>query len=348
MDAGMAAEGLSPLADDADARLGQAERAADRLPERLLLGRAQDQGRPEVAGRGRSRDPARLRKAGHSVGRAGGAGRRRGRAQDRGGRGVRQRLGRHHLPQGAGAGGGDLPLDLRGDPRVPGDGAQVAGQGRADARQLLRHAELRGVFRRDVCLHPRGRALPDGAEHLFPHQRREHRPVRAHADRRRQGRVCLVPRRLHRADARREPVARCRGGTGRARRCRDQVLDRAELVSGRRQRQGRDLQLRHQAGVVSGQAQQGVVDAGGNRLGDHVEVSVVRAQRRGFSWRVLLGGGDQQLPAGRHRHQDDPQRQGIAQHHRLQGDQRGAFAQHLSRAGARGCVGRRRAQLHPV
>ena len=94
---------------------------------------------------------------------------------------------------------------------------------------------------------PAGRALPDGAVHLFPHQREEHRPVRAHADHRRQGRLRELPRRLHRADARRKPVARRRGRTGRARRCRDQIFDRAELVSGRRRRQGRHLQLRHQA-----------------------------------------------------------------------------------------------------
>jgi Fe-S cluster assembly protein SufB len=50
-------------------------------------------------------------------------------------------------------------------------------------RQLFRRAQLRGVFRRHVRLHARRRALPDGAVHLFPHQRGEHRPVRAHADR---------------------------------------------------------------------------------------------------------------------------------------------------------------------
>ncbi len=39
--------------------------------------------------------------------------------------------------------------------------------------------------RRLVLLHPERRALPDGAFDLFPHQRRQHRPVRAHAHRRR-------------------------------------------------------------------------------------------------------------------------------------------------------------------
>ena len=94
---------------------------------------------------------------------------------------------------------------------------------------------------------PQGRALPDGAVDLFPHQREEHRPVRAHADHRREGRLRLLSRRLHGAEARREPAARRGGRAHRARRCRDQVLDRPELVSGRRGRQGRHLQFRDQA-----------------------------------------------------------------------------------------------------
>ena len=56
-----------------------------------------------------------------------------------------------------------------------------------------------------------------------------------------------LSRRLHGADARREPAARCRRRARRARRCADQVLHRAELVSRRRERRRRHLQLRHQA-----------------------------------------------------------------------------------------------------
>ena len=97
------------------------------------------------------------------------------------------------------------------------------------------------------CLHPQGRALPDGAVDLLPHQRQGHRPVRAHADRRRGRRVRQLPRRLHGADARREPAARRGRRAGRARQRADQVLDRAELVSRRQGRQGRHLQLRDQA-----------------------------------------------------------------------------------------------------
>jgi hypothetical protein len=86
-----------------------------------------------------------------------------------------------------------------------------------------------------------GRALPHGAIDLFPHQRAQHRPVRANADHRRPRLLCELSRRLHRAGARREPAA-CGGRrTGRARRCRDQILDHPELVSGRRRRPRRGL-----------------------------------------------------------------------------------------------------------
>ncbi len=49
---------------------------------------------------------------------------------------------------------------------------------------------------------PQGRSLPDGTVDLFPHQREEYRPVRAHADHCGEGRLRLLSRRLHRAAAR--------------------------------------------------------------------------------------------------------------------------------------------------
>ena len=48
---------------------------------------------------------------------------------------------------------------------------QVPRLGRALHRQLLRRAQLGGLQRRLVLLHPQGRALPDGAVDLLPHQR---------------------------------------------------------------------------------------------------------------------------------------------------------------------------------
>ena len=113
---------------------------------------------------------------------------------------------------------------------------EISGLRGAGHRQFLRDAQFRGVFGRLIRLCAAGRPLPDGAVDLFPHQCREDRPVRAHADHRRQGLLRQLSRRLHRADARREPAPRRRGRTGRARRRRDQIFDRAELVSGRQAR----------------------------------------------------------------------------------------------------------------
>ena len=240
MDAGLAARRLSALADHARADLGARRLSEDRLSGHLLLLRAEAKAGAEVARRGRSGNPAHLREARHSAARAGDAGRRRA-CEDprasvarRGRRGVRLGLGRHHLQGGAEEGRRDLHADLGGDPRASRAGAEISRLGGAGDRQFLRHAELGGVLRRLVRLRAAGRALPDGAVDLFPHQREEHRPVRAHADHRRQGLLRQLSRRLHRADARREPAARRGGRAGRARRRRDQIFDRAELVSGRR------------------------------------------------------------------------------------------------------------------
>ena len=223
MAARLAAQGLCPVAEDGRAGLGQAQRAADRLSGRLLLCRAQEEGGAEQPGRGRSGNPGHLSEAGHSDRRAGNARRGEGQPQGRGGRRVRFGVGRNHLPQGAGGSGRHLPVDQRSGARIPRPGEGVAGQGRADARQLFRDIELRGLFRRHLRLHSQGRALPDGAVDLFPHQCGKYRPVRAHPDRRGRRRLCFLPGRLHRADARRES-APCRGGgTGRARRRRDQI-----------------------------------------------------------------------------------------------------------------------------
>ena len=56
---------------------------------------------------------------------------RRGRQPDRGGRGVRQRLGRDHVPRDAAEGGRDLLPDLRGGARPSRTGAAVSRHRRA-------------------------------------------------------------------------------------------------------------------------------------------------------------------------------------------------------------------------
>ena len=244
----------------------------------------------------------------------------------RGRRGVRLGLGRHHLQGGAQEGRRDLHADLGGGPRASRAGEEVSRLGGAAERQFLRHAQLGGVLRRLVRLRAAGRALPDGAVDLFPHQREEHRPVRAHPDHRRQGLLRELPRRLHGADARREPAARRGGRAGRARRRRDQVLDGAELVSGRRRRARRHLQLRHQARRLPRPQLQDLLDPGRDRLGDHLEVPELHPARRRLAGRVLLDRHLERPPAGRFRHQDDPSRQEHGEPDHLQGHRGRPFA----------------------
>ena len=94
---------------------------------------------------------------------------------------------------------------------------------------------------------PKGVRCPMELSTYFRINAQGHRPVRADADHRRRGRVRQLSRRLHRADARREPAARRGRRAGGARRRDDQVFDDPELVSRRQGRQGRHLQLRDQA-----------------------------------------------------------------------------------------------------
>ena len=74
-------------------------------------------------------------------------------------------------------------------------------------RQQVRRAQLGGVVGRLVHLRPAGRRGRDAAAGLLPHQRREHGPVRAHADHRRRGqRRCTTSRAARR---RCTPPTRC-------------------------------------------------------------------------------------------------------------------------------------------
>ena len=93
----------------------------------------------------------------------------------------------------------------------PGTGQEIPRYRGAGVGQLLCHAELGRVFGWLVCLYAAGRPLPDGTQHLFPDQRRKHRPVRTHADHCRQGFVRFLSGRLHRAAAGHRAAA-CGGG----------------------------------------------------------------------------------------------------------------------------------------
>ena len=104
-----------------------------------------------------------VREDGEHRGRSGAPGRGRCR--------VRFRLGRDHLQGRAQEGRRDLHADLGGDPRASRPREEVSRLGGAGVRQFLRHPQFGGVLRRLVRLRAAGRALPDGAVDLFPHQR---------------------------------------------------------------------------------------------------------------------------------------------------------------------------------
>ena len=72
----------------------------------------------------------------------------------------------------------------------------------------------------------------------------------------------FVSRRLHRPPERRESASRRCRGTGCARQCANQILDRSELVPRRRKRCGRDLQLRHQTRRLPRRQCQDLLDTG--------------------------------------------------------------------------------------
>ena len=110
---------------------------------------------------------------------------------------------------------------------------------------------------------------------------------------------------------------------------------------GDKEGKGGHLQLRDQARPLRGPRLEDHLDAGRDRLGDHLEVSELHPAGRQLDRRVLLGGDDEQLAAGRHRHEDDPPREEHAQHDRLEGHLRRPRPEHLSRPGARSARTRR-------
>ena len=154
---------------------------ADRLSGRLLLFGAEIEAEARQPRSGRSETARNLQEARYPDHRAKAAGRRRRRCR------VRQRV-RGDDVQGKAEGSRRYLLpDVRGAADAPRTRAQIFGLRRAGHGQFLRDAELGRLQRRLVRLRAAGRALPDGAVDLFPHQRGRNRPVRTHADHRRQG-----------------------------------------------------------------------------------------------------------------------------------------------------------------
>jgi Fe-S cluster assembly protein SufB len=207
---------------------------------------------------------------------------------------------------------------------------------RAADRQLLRRAQLRGVHRRHLRLHAEEHPLPDGAQHLLPHQRRRHRPVRAHADRRRRGQLRQLPGGLHRAErdenqlhaavveliameTPRSSTRRCRTGTPATRTARA-----ASTTSS-------------PSAATAAAEFQDQLDPGGDRLGHHLEVPELHPARRRLGRRVLLGGRDQ----GRQQADTGTKMIHIGQEHQLTIVSKGISAQRGQNRPTAGWCGRR-------
>ena len=170
---------------------------------------------------------------------------------------------------------------------------QVLRHGRPARGQQVRGAQQRGLVGRLVRLRPQGRRGPAAAPGLLPDQRREHRPVRADADRRRRGRQGPLHRGLHRPDLR-DRLAPRRGRRGRrAARLEGPLHDHPELVE-------RRLQPRDQARPRA-RERHGRVDRREHRLAPDDEVPEHLPARRGRERRHHLGRGRRQGPAPGHR-----------------------------------------------
>ena len=182
------------------AGLGQAGGAADRLPGRLLLRRAQGEEGTGQPGRGRSRKScasmpswaSRSKSKSCSPGWRARAGWRWMRCSIR--CQSRRRFARNSRRPGSSS-----AAYPRRSANIPSWCGAGWGEWCPCHDNYFSGAELRGFFGWDVCLHSRGRALPDGAFDLFPHQRRQNTGQfeRTLIIAEGKGSYCLVSGRLH-------------------------------------------------------------------------------------------------------------------------------------------------------
>ena len=288
MAARLAPRSLPPLAEDGKPGLGTAagSRPSTTRPRPITPRRSRG---PEIARRGRSRTAEDLREARHSAARARGAGRRRGRRR------VRQRLGRDHLQGASSRELGiifcsfgeavrehpDLVRKYLGSVVPQGDNffaalnSAVFSDGSfayvppgvrcpMELSTYFRiNAAKSGQFERTLIIADKG-AYVSYLEGCTAPQRDENQ--------------------LHAAVV--ELVALEDAA--------DQILDGAELVSGRRRGEGRHLQFRDQARRLPRRTREDFVDPGRDRLGHHLEISELPPRRRRFGRRVLFGRHHQQ------------------------------------------------------
>ena len=182
--------------------------------------------------------------------------------------------------------------------RARGPVPRVLRHGHPVQRQQVRGAQLGRLVGRLVHLRAAGSQGRAAAAGLLPHQRREHGPVRAHADHRRQGRLRALRRGLHRPDLLDRLAALGRGRDHRPRQRPLPLHHHPELVDQR-------LQPGHQAGGGRAQRHHGV-GRRQPRLAAHHEVPGGAPQGRGRPRRGALDRLCRQGPAPGRGRQDHP------------------------------------------
>jgi Fe-S cluster assembly protein SufB len=101
-------------------------------------------------------------------------------------------------------------------------------------------------------------------------------------------------------------------------------------------------------GDSQGRPIENLLDAGGNRLGDHLEVSVLHFARRGLARGILFDRDFKRSSAGRQRHEDDSSGPQHDEPHHFQGGCRWQIAKYLSGSGVCAPAGDRSAQFHQL
>ena len=307
MAARVAPEGVPPLADDDGADVGERQLPADRLPGDRLLLRAEGPGRrPEEPRRGRSRAARDLREARHPAARAEACS-PASRSTPSSTASRSRRPSRTSSPSWASSSARSREA-VREHPEL----VQEVPRLRRARRPTTSSPRSTPPSSRDgsFVYIPKGVRCPMELSTYFRINAAEHRPVRAHADRRRGGRATsatsrAAPRRCATRTSCTPPSSSSsRSTTPRSSTRRSRTGTRATRTA-----RAASTTSSPSAARAAGAQLEDLLDPGRDRLGDHLEVPELHPAGRRLGRRVLLGRADQQPPAGRHRHEDDPHRQ---------------------------------------
>ena len=282
--------------------------SADRLPGHLLFRRAEVLAGAESPRRGRSGAPAHLRKARHPACGAGDpAGVERPRvAVDA----VFDGLRRHHFQGEArrrrASSSARSPRRCRSIPNWSGN---ISARW-CPTPTILRGAQLGGVHRRLVRLRAARACAARWSCRPISASTPRNRAVRAHADRRRRRRSTSATSKA--APRRCATKISCTPRWSNWSRWTTPQIKYSTVQNwypGDKNGKGGIYNFVTKRGECRGAKFEDLLDAGRDRLGHHLEISELHPAGRQLGRRILFRGAHQQLPAGRHRHEDDPHRQ---------------------------------------